>query len=91
MVIDNTETVVRSIVEAAALAGVRIIFQTGWSEISALTFNAIVQDAAKAARLVREADVEEDSGGELVSDVIEWTAADACLIGPCPHDWLFAP
>lgn len=90
MVIDNTETVVRSIVEAAALAGVRIIFQTGWSEISALTFNAIVQDAAKAARLVREADVEEDSGGELVSDVIEWTAADACLIGPCPHDWLFA-
>lgn len=63
MVMDeDTESMLAVILEAVALAGVRVLYQTGWSGASQETFQRLATAAEANARLIREADFDDDGG-----------------------------
>eukprot|EP01034_Spumella_vulgaris_P023338 gene23338-29550_t len=54
MVIQDIEGLISLFLESAALAGVRVLMQTGWSTISAERFLELAQQAEAKTRLVRQ-------------------------------------
>lgn len=54
MVIEDPESVIRSFLDAAALANKRVIIQSGWSNITAERFTVLAKEAEKKAEKVRE-------------------------------------
>lgn len=64
MVIEDAESVIRDFLDAAALVGVRIIIQTGWSEITSERFSQIALEAQMKAALVR--DTEERNSQSII-------------------------
>lgn len=93
------------LLEGAALVGVRIIFQSGWTEISAADFESIatkIEERRVPRRTFSESsassslsgrDPERKSADSVASSKFvvarAWTARDALLIGSCSHDKLF--
>lgn len=65
--------------DGAALLGVRILLQSGWSEISEASFLRMTASAAMKAQSKRKSGSNDCNMGEY----------DALLIGALPHDWLF--
>ena len=54
MIIDDPESLIRDFLDAAALANVRILIQTGWSEITQGKFEMLALQAEQKAKVVRE-------------------------------------
>lgn len=54
MVIEDPESLVRDFLDAAALVGVRVIIQIGWSKLTVDKFKQLAQDAERKAILVKE-------------------------------------
>jgi hypothetical protein len=92
------------LLEGAALVGVRIIFQSGWTEISEADFETIAT-RIEARKIPRRTFSETSSSsssssanpGRKSAEVASskfvvarpWTTRDALLIGSCAHDKLF--
>lgn len=79
MVVDDAASLIQILLDGAALLGVRILVQSGWSEISEESFQSMTASAAKKAR----------SGGRSAVQDMDTGFYDALLIGALPHDWLF--
>lgn len=65
------------------MLGVRILLQSGWSEISDASFQRMTASAAKKALVASTV------RRTTHSDVVPNGVYDALLIGALPHDWLF--
>jgi len=79
MVVDDAASLIQILLDGAALLGVRILVQSGWSEISEESFQSMTASAAKKARLA----------GRSKAEDVDTGVYDALLIGALPHDWLF--
>jgi len=73
MVIDNPESIFRMFLEASALAGVRVLIQSGWSQITQELFNQLAIEAERKAFLVFQADRELSRSGNFMTGIFEQT------------------
>ena len=97
MVISDLPATLSLLLQAAALAGVRLLVQCGWSAVSPEDFRALAAGAAQGfLRVQRTLAVGNEEEGSAAGGSFEegerevWSAdSDALLIGPCPHSWLF--
>lgn len=91
-------------IEAAASLGVRIIFQSGWTEMNPDLYRTFCLE------IENKIQIKGSTGVKALKDILErqipverrmesrksesyldrlWCASDACLIGACSHDALF--
>jgi hypothetical protein len=91
-------------VEAAASLGVRIIFQSGWTEMNPELFRSFCDDietnvqkkGASGVKALKDILVRQIPAGSRIESTTSlsyldrlWRSSDALLIGACSHDSLF--
>lgn len=87
MVIKDLEQKIAMFLEAAAVAGIRLIVQVGWSELSPIRFKQLALEAQQKANIIREMEHMNNSLEDLIFPGNECSRSPKATTKPLFNSW----